>query len=109
MLAITLLSFPECVAISTPLRREVFLRFKVFNYVQFSGIVEPIAGEIAAYLVLSVKALLQYALSFAAGEIIFVVVEELLPVSQTGDDSDLSTIGEITGFATRTFLDVTLG
>lgn len=108
-LGIGLQNFPEGAAVSIPLRREGFSRFKAFNYGQLSGIVEPIAGVIGAYLVLTITPLLPYALSFAAGAMIFVVVEELIPESQTGNESDLSTIGAMLGFATMMVLDVALG
>lgn len=108
-LGIGLQNFPEGAAVSIPLRREGFSRFKAFNYGQLSGIVEPIAGVIGAYLVLTVTPLLPYALSFAAGAMIFVVVEELIPESQTGNETDLSTIGAMLGFATMMVLDVALG
>lgn len=72
-------------------------------------IVEPIAGVLGAYLVLTVTPILPYALAFAAGAMIFVVVEELIPESQTGNETDLSTIGAMLGFATMMVLDVALG
>ena len=106
---IGLQNFPEGAAVSIPLRREGFSRLKAFNYGQLSGIVEPIAGVIGAYLVLTIEPLLPYALSFAAGAMIFVVVEELIPESQSGNKSDLSTIGAMFGFATMMLLDVALG
>jgi zinc transporter, ZIP family len=84
-------------------------RLKAFNYGQLSAIVEPIAGVIGAYLVLTVTPILPYALSFAAGAMIFVVVEELIPESQTGRETDLSTIGAMLGFTVMMFLDVALG
>lgn len=108
-LGIGLQNFPEGAAVSIPLRREGFSRLKAFNYGQLSGIVEPIAGVLGAYLVLTVKPLLPYALAFAAGAMIFVVVEELIPESQSGNETDLSTIGAMFGFATMMFLDVALG
>jgi len=106
---IGLQNFPEGAAVSIPLRREGFSRLKAFNYGQLSGIVEPIAGVIGAYLVLTIAPLLPYALSFAAGAMIFVVVEELIPESQTGNETDLSTIGAMFGFAVMMLLDVALG
>jgi ZIP family zinc transporter len=106
---IGLQNFPEGAAVSIPLRREGLSRLRAFNYGQLSGIVEPIAGVIGAYLVLSIEPLLPYALSFAAGAMIFVVVEELIPESQTGNETDFSTIGAMLGFATMMFLDVALG
>lgn len=108
-LGIGLQNFPEGAAVSIPLRREGFSRLKAFHYGQLSGVVEPIAGVMGAYLVLSMEPLLPYALSFAAGAMIFVVVEELIPESQTGNETDLSTIGAILGFATMMLLDVALG
>lgn len=108
-LGIGLQNFPEGAAVSIPLRREGFSRLRAFNYGQLSGIVEPIAGVLGAYLVLSIEPLLPYALSFAAGAMIFVVVEELIPESQTGNETDLSTIGAMLGFSTMMVLDVALG
>jgi ZIP family zinc transporter len=106
---IGLQNFPEGAAVSVPLRREGFSRFKAFWYGQLSGFVEPVAGVLGAMLVLLVKPLLPYALAFAAGAMIFVVVEELIPEAQRGDETDLSTIGAMLGFAAMMFLDVALG
>jgi ZIP family zinc transporter len=108
-IGIGLQNFPEGAAVSIPLRREGFSRFRAFTYGQLSGIVEPIAGVLGAYLVLTVEPLLPYALSFAAGAMIFVVVEELIPESETGNETDYSTIGAMIGFATMMVLDVALG
>lgn len=108
-LGIGLQNFPEGAAVSIPLRREGFSRWKAFNYGQLSGIVEPIAAVLGAYLVLLMTPLLPYALSFAAGAMIFVVVEELIPESQRGHETDYSTIGAMVGFATMMLLDVALG
>ena len=108
-IGIGLQNFPEGAAVSIPLRREGFSRLKAFNYGQLSGVVEPIAGVLGAYLVLTITPILPYALSFAAGAMIFVVVEELIPESQTGNETDLSTIGAMLGFATMMLLDVSLG
>jgi len=108
-IGIGLQNFPEGAAVSIPLRREGFSRLKAFNYGQLSGIVEPLAGVLGAYLVLTIQPLLPYALSFAAGAMIFVVVEELIPESQTGNETDYSTIGAMLGFTTMMFLDVALG
>src|SRR4030042_1267492 len=108
-IGIGLQNFPEGAAVSIPLRREGFSRLRAFSYGQMSGIVEPIAGVIGAYLVLMITPLLPYALSFAAGAMIFVVVEELIPESQTGNETDLSTVGAMIGFATMMLLDVALG
>jgi len=105
---IGLQNFPEGAAVSIPLRRDGFSRLKAFNYGQLSGIVEPVAGVLGAYLVLIMTPLLPYALAFAAGAMIFVVVEELIPESQRGDETDFSTIGVMLGFATMMVLDVAL-
>lgn len=106
---IGLQNFPEGAAVSIPLRREGFSRLKAFNYGQLSGIVEPIFGVLGAYLVLSITPILPYALAFAAGAMIFVVVEELIPESQSGNETDYSTIGAMIGFAVMMTLDVALG
>jgi len=107
-IGIGLQNFPEGAAVSIPLRREGFSRVKAFNYGQLSGIVEPVAGVLGAYLIISVQPILPYALSFAAGAMIFVVVEELIPESQTGHETDFSTVGAMLGFAVMMFLDVAL-
>lgn len=108
-MGIGLQNFPEGAAVSVPLRREGFSRLKAFNYGQLSGAVEPIAAVLGAWLVLLMKPLLPYALSFAAGAMIFVVVEELIPESQNGNETDYSTVGAMLGFATMMLLDVALG
>lgn len=102
-------NFPEGLAVSMPLRREGLSRIKSFWYGQLSGAVEPIAGVIGAAVVLLAEPLLPYALSFAAGAMIFVVVEELIPESQQGGDTDIATIGAIGGFLVMMILDVALG
>lgn len=102
-------NFPEGAAVSVPLRREGFSRMKSFWYGQMSGIVEPIAGVIGATLVIVMKPILPYALSFAAGAMIFVVVEELIPESQLAKDTDVASLGAIMGFAVMMTLDVALG
>ena len=91
------------------MRREGFSRFKGFWYGQLSGIVEPIAAVIGAYMVMTITPLLPYALSFAAGAMIFVVVEELIPESQIGNETDLSTVGAMLGFTVMMVLDVAFG
>ena len=108
-IGIGLQNFPEGAAVSIPLRREGFSRLKAFNYGQLSGIVEPMAGVLGAYLIITIQPILPYALSFAAGAMIFVVVEELIPESQTGHETDFSTVGAMLGFAVMMFLDVALG
>lgn len=108
-IGIALQNFPEGAAVSIPLRREGFSRLKAFNYGQLSGIVEPMSGVLGAYLVLSITPILPYALAFAAGAMIFVCVEELIPESQRGNETDYSAIGAMLGFAVMMFLDVSLG
>jgi ZIP family zinc transporter len=106
---IGLQNFPEGAAVSVPLRREGLSRWKSFLYGQASGVVEPIAGVVGALLVVSMSSILPYALSFAAGAMIYVVIEELIPESQTGNETDLSTIGGMVGFTVMMLLDVALG
>lgn len=108
-IGIGLQNFPEGAAVSMPLRREGMSRLKSFWYGQLSGIVEPVAGVAGAVLVLAVSAVLPYALAFAAGAMIFVVAEELIPESQSKGNVDLSTGGVIVGFAVMMALDVALG
>jgi ZIP family zinc transporter len=102
-------NFPEGAAISVPLRREGFSRLKSFMYGQFSGIVEPVAAILGALLVVAAQPILPYALSFAAGAMMYVVIEELIPESQRGGYTDLATIGAIAGFTVMMVLDVSLG
>ncbi|MBF0572489.1 MAG: ZIP family metal transporter [Desulfamplus sp.] len=102
-------NFPEGAAVSLPLRREGFSKLKAFWYGQMSGIVEPIAGVIGAYSVITIRPLLPYALAFAAGAMIYVVVEELIPEGKSDKHSDTATIGAMLGFAIMMTLDVALG
>lgn len=102
-------NFPEGAAVSVPLRREGLSRTKAFIYGQASGLVEPIAGVFGAWLVIVVKPILPYALAFAAGAMIYVVVEELIPEAQGDEKTDIATIGVMIGFAIMMFLDVALG
>lgn len=104
-------NFPEGAAVSIPLRREGLSRTKSFLYGQASGIVEPIAGVIGALLVTSMQAVLPYALAFAAGAMIYVVVEELIPEAQSGGHkgAHFATAGCILGFTIMMILDVALG
>jgi ZIP family zinc transporter len=95
--------------VSIPLRREGFSRWKSFVYGQASGIVEPIAGVIGAAAVLAMRPILPYALAFAAGAMIYVVVEELIPESQLAKNTDLATLGCLVGFTVMMVLDVALG
>jgi ZIP family zinc transporter len=102
-------NFPEGTAVSVPLRREGVSPLKSFWYGQLSGMVEPVAGVLGAGIVLMARPLLPYALAFAAGAMIFVVVEELVPESQTGGHSHSATTGAMIGFAVMMTLDVALG
>ncbi|MCX7024724.1 MAG: ZIP family metal transporter [Spirochaetes bacterium] len=108
-LGIGLQNFPEGAAVSIPLRREGISRFKSFWYGQASGFVEPVAAVLGALLVTAMQPILPYALSFAAGAMIYVVVEEVIPESQGSGNSDVSTLGAMGGFALMMFLDVALG
>lgn len=109
-LGIGLQNFPEGAAVSVPLRREGLSRLKSFVYGQASGIVEPIAGVLGAAAVIAMKPILPYALSFAAGAMIYVVVEELIPeAQQEKHHSNVGTIGAMIGFSVMMLLDVALG
>ena len=111
-IGIGLQNFPEGAAVSIPLRREGFSRKKSFLYGQASGIVEPIAGVLGALAVIKIQPILPYALAFAAGAMIYVVVEELIPEAQReegGSKTDVATIGAMVGFAVMMVLDVALG
>lgn len=108
-LGIGIQNFPEGVAVSMPLRREGFSRLKSFWYGQLSAIVEPAAAVIGAAAVLSVRPILPYALAFAAGAMIYVVVEELIPESQQHGNTDIATLGTMVGFVVMMILDVALG
>ncbi len=102
-------NFPEGLAVSMPLRREGMRRGPAFMYGQASGLVEPVAGVIGAALVLAMRPILPYALAFAAGAMIFVVVEELIPESHRHRNTDIATMGAMFGFAIMMSLDVALG
>ena len=102
-------NFPEGAAVSVPLRREGLSRLKSFWYGQLSGVVEPIAGVLGAIAVIYMRPILPYALAFAAGAMIYVVVEELVPESQLDKHTDVATIGAMLGFAVMMTLDVALG
>lgn len=106
---IGLQNFPEGTAVSVPLRREGFSRKKAFFIGQLSGIVEPIAGVIGALLVLKIRMLLPFLLAFAAGAMIYVVVQELIPESQTNKRKDLMALFTLIGFSIMMILDVALG
>ncbi len=102
-------NFPEGAAISLPLRKEGFSKNKSFIYGSLSGIVEPIAGVIGALLVSGIAGIMPWMLSFAAGAMIYVVVEELIPESQSVEHSHAGTIGTMLGFLIMMVLDVSLG
>lgn len=102
-------NFPEGIAVSMPLRRQGVSRFKSFWYGQLSAIVEPVAGVLGALLVLQIQPILPYALAFAAGAMIYVVVEEVIPETQQDKYTDIATLGLIGGFVVMMLLDVGLG
>ncbi len=108
-IGIGLQNFPEGIAVAMPLRREGVPPLKSFWYGQLSAVVEPVAGVLGAGLVLVMRPLLPYALAFAAGAMIFVVVEEVVPESQCNGHADLATMGAVVGFAVMMLLDVALG
>jgi len=106
---IGLQNLPEGTSVAVPLRREGMSRMRSFFYGQLSGLVEPVAGVLGAVAVVVARPILPYALAFAAGAMVFVVVEELIPESQREGSSDPATIGAILGFAVMMTLDVGLG
>lgn len=108
-IGIGLQNFPEGLAVSVPLRGEGMSRLKSFWYGQLSAIVEPAAGVLGAVAVLVMRPVLPYALAFAAGAMIFVVVEEVVPESQRGGHADVATLGAMIGFAVMMTLDISLG
>jgi len=100
---------PEGFAVSMPLRRHGMSRFKSWQWGQLSAIVEPVFAVIGALLVVNMFFVLPYALAFAAGAMIFIVVEEVVPESQSGGNTDIATMGLILGFIVMMILDVSLG
>lgn len=108
-IGIAIQNFPEGAIISMPLKEEGNSKAKSFLYGTLSGIVEPIGGFLTVLLTSLVVPILPYLLSFAAGAMIYVVVEELIPESQIGKHSDLGTIGFAIGFVIMMILDVALG
>lgn len=108
-MGIGLQNFPEGIAVAVPLRRMGMSRTKSFMYGQASAIVEPIAGLLGALAVTTFTPILPYALAFAAGAMIFVVVEEVIPEAQQNKSSDIATVGFIVGFIVMMVLDVALG
>jgi ZIP family zinc transporter len=108
-IGIGLQNFPEGLAVAMPLRREGMGRLRAFWYGQISAVVEPVAAVLGAWAVMSIAAVLPYALAFAAGAMLFVVVEELIPESQRNGYSDFATGGALLGFTVMMVLDVALG
>ena len=108
-IGIGLQNFPEGTAVSVPLRREGMSRWKAFTYGQMSAVVEPVAAILGAWAVLSVQAILPYALSFAAGAMIYVVIEELIPEAHQHGNADTVSIATLLGFTLMMVLDVALG
>ena len=102
-------NFPEGLAVALPLRRAGTSRVRSFWYGQLSGMVEPIAGVVGALAVVSARAILPYALGFAAGAMIFVVIEEVIPEAQREGNTDLATLAAMAGFAVMMILDVAFG
>lgn len=102
-------NFPEGAAVSLPLRGEGMSKGKSFFYGQFSGFVEPIAAIIGCISVTYIQPILPYALSFAAGAMIFVVAEEVIPGSQERGNKDLAAMSLMVGFTIMMILDVALG
>ncbi len=108
-IGIAIQNFPEGAIISMPLREEGLSRFKAFLYGFMSGVVEPIAGLVAILLTYYVNTILPFVLAFAAGAMIYVVVEELIPEANEGAHSNLATIGLAIGFVLMMTLDIALG
>lgn len=108
-IGIAIQNFPEGMAVSLPLRKEGYSQAKSFWYGQLSAIVEPAGGVLGAALVIISKPILPYALAFAAGAMIFVVVEELIPESQSAENADIATTGTLIGFVVMMILDVAFG
>ena len=102
-------NFPEGAAVSLPLRREGLSRKESFWWGQLSALVEPIAAVLGAAVVVYMDPLLPYALAFAAGAMIFVVVEELVPEAHRGGNGDIATMGVMVGFSVMMVLDVGMG
>ena len=108
-LGIGIQNFPEGVAVAMPLRRLGVSRKRSFWYGQLSAIVEPVAGVVGALAVIYMQPILPFALAFAAGAMIFVVVEEVIPETQRDKYTDRSVLGFIGGFLVMMILDVALG
>jgi ZIP family zinc transporter len=109
MVGIGIQNIPEGLAVAAPLRREGMGCLKSFWYGQLSGFVEPVAAVLGAGMVVLIRPLLPYALAFAAGAMIFVVIEEIIPESQQAENTDLATLGAMLGFVMMMVLDVAFG
>lgn len=105
-IGIGLQNFPEGLGVSLPLRRDGFSRVKSFFYGQLSGFVETITGIIGAATVVFARSILPYALSFAAGAMIYIVIEEVIPEAERNKNTDVATIGALIGFTVMMVLDV---
>jgi ZIP family zinc transporter len=101
--------FPEGLAVALPLRREGMPRGRSFGYGALSALVEPVGAVVGALAVVLVRTLMPYALGFSAGAILFVIVEELIPESQRGGNTDLATLATIFGFALMMVMELKLG
>lgn len=108
-IGIAIQNFPEGVIVSMPLKEEGFPKWKAFLFGFISGVVEPVAALLAILLTSIVTTILPYTLAFAAGVMIYVVVEELIPEASEGPHSNLATIGLAVGFVLMMILDITLG
>ena len=108
-LGIGIQNFPEGLAISAPLRREGVSAGKSWWFGQLSAVVEPMGAVIGAAAVVAMRQILPYALAFAAGAMIYVVIEELIPEAEQGNNTDIATIGAMLGFVVMMVLDVALG
>jgi zinc transporter, ZIP family len=108
-IGIAIQNVPEGMAVSMPLRGEGMSRRKAWMYGQASAVVEPIAAVVGAAAVLAITPILPYALAFAAGAMMFVVIEELIPESQMHNNTDLATLSTLVGFMVMMALDVALG
>ena len=108
-IGIAIQNFPEGAIVSMPLVGEGMSKKKAFLYGTLSGAVEPLGGVLTALLAVQITPFLPYFLAFAAGAMLYVVIEELIPESQAGDHSNIGTIGAAVGFALMMVLDVALG
>ena len=108
-IGIAIQNFPEGAIISMPLKAEGVSKTKSFLYGMLSGIVEPIAAMFTILITNSIVQILPYILAFAAGAMIYVVIDELIPQSQTGEHTNIGILGVAIGFVIMMILDVALG